>query len=105
MAAVVVVGASGTGCGTLGHSDAEAADLSPTDAASRLARAPHSFVAGAGEYPATVAHAQGDADRLRGLGAEVYLHLYPDMTVHSFPADFDTRLPRWVDFILNGTPI
>lgn len=62
-------------------------------------------VVGAGESPGNVALAKKDADKLRGLGAEVHYREYEGVTAHRFPRDYHAALPRWIAFILEGTAL
>jgi predicted esterase len=73
-------------------------------ASAELAKRRFVVVGGAGEHPGTVARAEGDAARLRTLGANVFHKAYADMNTHSFPPDFEEAMPVWVRFILGTGP-
>ena len=43
-----------------------------------------------------------DADWLRKAKAKVIHKPYPGVAAHTFPSDFDERLPEWVKYILKA---
>jgi predicted Zn finger-like uncharacterized protein len=57
-------------------------------------------VCGAGEHPGNVQMTQTYADLFRQAGARVIHKPYPNQNTHSFPPDFETELPSWIDFLL-----
>jgi predicted esterase len=57
------------------------------------------LVCGANEHPGNVKLTADDAAWLSAANARVKHTPYPGMTAHSFPPDFDERLPEWVKFI------
>lgn len=58
---------------------------------------------GAQEHPGNVQLASQDADWLRRAKAKLIYKLYPGVSSHSFPADFNERFPEWVEFILKAS--
>ena len=61
-------------------------------------------ICGAGEHPGNVAMTHTYANLFRQAGARVIHKPYPNMDTHSFPPDFETQLPRWIDFLLGISP-
>jgi hypothetical protein len=55
---------------------------------------------GAGEHPGNVQMTMTYANLFRQTGARVEHKAYPGMNSHSFPPDFQERLPGWIDFLL-----
>lgn len=81
-------------------------DLTMDDlvAAPALAQRRFVIVVGAGEHPGTVSTAVGDARALRGARADVFYRAYEGVKTHSFPPDFSSALPRWIQYILGTGP-
>lgn len=57
---------------------------------------------GAKEHPGNVELASKDAGWLRQANAKLIYKLYPGVSSHSFPADFNERFPEWVTFIFKA---
>jgi predicted esterase len=57
------------------------------------------LVAGEEEHPGTVACARADADWARRAGAQAKLKLYPKVSQHAFPPDFQEAFPGWLDWL------
>ncbi len=55
-----------------------------------------------GENPGSVKLTAHDADWLRAADAKLIHKVYPDVTTHSIPADFEERFPEWVKFVLEA---
>jgi predicted esterase len=55
---------------------------------------------GANEHPSNVQLTAADANWLRKAKAQVIHKMYPGVSAHSFPKDFDERFSEWVKFIL-----
>jgi predicted esterase len=73
-------------------------------AAPALAQRRFVIVVGAGEHPGTVGIAVSDARFLRGARADVFYRAYEGVKTHSFPPDFGSALPRWIQYILGTGP-
>lgn len=65
-----------------------------------LARRGYVLCCGAKEHPGNVRLTALDAGWLRRAKAQVIHKEYPDVSTHSFPADFSKQFPEWVRFIL-----
>lgn len=57
---------------------------------------------GAKEHPGNVGLAKEANDWLHRAKARVIYKPYPNVSAHSFPADFNERFPEWVQFILGA---
>lgn len=57
------------------------------------------FLAGDEEHPSTLATLEQDADWVRQAGAEARVKLYPGVSEHAFPADFEEKLPGWLSWL------
>jgi predicted esterase len=72
-------------------------DVTPSP---RLAKRGFVLSCGAQEHPGNVQLTAVDAGWLHQAKAQVIHKVYPGVSAHSFPADFDERFPEWVKFIL-----
>lgn len=65
-------------------------------------------VCGAEEHPGNVAITVRYDKDMRRLQARAQHKLYPDVSKHTFPPDFDQQFPNWIRFVLslatNGEP-
>jgi predicted esterase len=57
---------------------------------------------GANEHPGNLHLTALDGNWLRQARAQVIQKLYPGVSAHTFPEDFEKRFPEWVKFILKA---
>jgi predicted esterase len=67
-----------------------------------LARRGYVLSCGAEEMPSTVRLTAWDADFLRAAKARVIHKVYPAVSAHALPSDFNERLPEWIKFVFEA---
>jgi predicted esterase len=74
--------------------------LDEVEPSPQIARQGYVIAFGSFEAFDTVGTSYVDASLLRDLGARVKVHTAWLYARHTLPPDFETRLPQWIDFVL-----